>query len=58
MVCENCKEGICFNLSCFHCSEDWKERFFKDIQKQKFRRQEVIKYLGYIEEEVKENYEE
>lgn len=60
MVCDNCKIGLSFNSTCFHCGEDWKDRFVTTILKTPIKNlDKKLRYeLVCLEEEVLENYNE
>ena len=58
MTCDNCKIGISFGSSCFHCSENWIDRFIKNVKKKKFSEKSIRYELECLSEEVYENFTE
>lgn len=56
MVCDNCRVGISFDGSCFHCGEHWKERFISNVINSKDIKETLQFELDCLEEEVFENW--
>lgn len=54
--CEACQEGISFGCSCWHCQTDWKDKFIEEIKENGFNEDDIFKRLGWIEEEIEQNY--